>query len=131
MEREKQMKKLTSLSLCSIALIALSGCAFNAKDEVPGVQWKSAVVSVNTNGTASLAIVGYNSKKDISFQFNPETKLFTLGAVMNPANTQASGVASQLQITAQGDAVNKVMQSIGSTVGTVAGTAAGAALIGK
>ena len=119
------------ISLCTVSLLGAVGCAFNAKDEVPGVQWKSAVVSIATNGTASLAIVGYNSKKDISFQFNPETKLFTLGAVMNPANTQAAGVASQLQITAQGDAVNKVIQSIGSTVGTVSGTVAGAALFGK
>jgi len=111
------MKKFLFL----VPALILSGCAFNAKDEVPGTQWNKAIMSISTNGTASCEIDRYNSKKDVEFSYNPITHSMSLGSVMNPSNTMAASVAIQAQgqantsqITASGAAASQIISALGS-----------------
>lgn len=129
--QNKPMNRTLQLALFALiasAFALLPGCAFNAKDQVPGVSWKRAVIDADTNGVTHCEIDNYNSKKDVALTVNPQTHAVTLGSVMNPANTTAAGIANQITITANGDAATKVSGAVSAGLGSLAGSAAGAAI---
>ena len=120
------MKKLIVIAGAGLFM---TGCAFNAKDEVPGVQWDSATIDIGTNGITHCVITKYNSKKDIQLAVNPVTHAVTLGSVMNPSNTLAAGVASSQQINAQANAITATGTAATSLLNSI-NTAAGAGVVG-
>jgi hypothetical protein len=124
------MKNLIAVTLIAVSALFAAGCAFNAKEQVPGTSWKKAVIDVATNGVTHAEIDGYNSKKDVALSVNPDTHVVTLGSVMNPANTTAAGVANQITITANGDTAVKIGNAVAGAVGTGIGAAGAAGLTG-
>lgn len=113
--------KVRGMMVMGMLALAAGGCAFNAKDQVPGVSWKKAVVDVDTNGVTHCEIDNYDSKKDVALSVNPQTHVVTLGSVMNPSNTTAAGVANQITIQANGDAAAKITGAVSSGLGTLVG----------
>jgi hypothetical protein len=113
-------KNIILLAALVLAVPIFTGCV--ATDgPAPRTKWKTATLGVNSNGTPSIVIVGYENPKDLVIDFNATNKSFTLRSSNNPQVIDSAGNANAAYINALDQLIQHAFQAGGSAAGQFSG----------